>query len=259
MSTQIGLIYQTGFAGLKMRVRRMSDGGLPFSANAIEITGSRPGCYVGGFENVIAESDKQNGYFLAELWTADLSVLLTSAIGKITAEDDELNLFCGVTDPHSEQLFRIEAHAAQITLQGTTIVVNAAVSEGGTLTVYKGSDYRVRNGTALTVTVPDIGGSIAEILKDETKVESMLWGAGIGSGANQVTGTVEADDVVYLDNNTTRISIETTKEQTAAAKPDDCYEWHLKAIAPVVSNETDGDEAVRLEGTLKLRSERARS
>ena len=260
MSIQIGLIYQAGIGGLKMRVRRMTDGSLPYAADAIESTGSRPGCYVGGFINMISDADKQNGYFVAELWNSDVTVLLTHAVGKITTtEDDELNLFVGVTDPYGEQLLRIEAHAAQITLQGSTIVVNSAVSEGGNLVVYKGSDYRVRNDTALSITIPDVGGSIAAILKDDTKVETILWGGGRGESANEVTGTVDAANVLYLENNTTRIAIETTKEQTASATPDDCYEWHLKGIAPVVGDETDGDEAIRLEGTLDLRAERART
>lgn len=256
MSTNIVIDSQPGLGPLRIKLRSFADGGFPSDVTAGE-SPAGTGNYVGGFAG-IPDAAKQNGFVIAELWDSTNSVRLEKRMGKVTIDETNYLFAPAPTDLHSEQLDRMEAQTAQIFLQDKTIVVTTSTT-GGLISIKKGSDYRVRNSTAINLTIPDVGGALAAILKDDTEVASIIFGAGVSDSANNITGTVSAADVTYLDNNTTQILIEITKEQTATAEPGLCYEWHVKGIAPVVTGEADGDEAVRLEGTLELSAERARS
>ncbi len=126
--------------------------------------------------------------------------------------------------------------------------------------MYKGSDYRIRSNTALPIPVSDPGGVLHAILIDSDQVASIIFGAGVvgGSSANQVTGTVGTDDGIDLiyANNQLMIKVEVTSAQSADATASEDYEYHIKAIAPVVGVEPAGDEVVKISGCLDLRHER---
>ena len=129
-------------------------------------------------------------------------------------------------------------------LNGTPIKTVSRVSSGGEIVTYLGDDD---TGTdKLLIPVDDTG----EVLKTKLQAAtSVVFGAGTGSAANQIVGTIDANAISHADDITT-IPIEITSAQKAGAKAGPEYTYHIKSV-------TDGKESVEVEGCLELRNERA--
>ena len=142
-------------------------------------------------------------------------------------------------------------------LNSTPIKIVSPVAAGGEVTLYKGSDYRTRQTTSVDITVDDTGAVLQTKLQDALQVETILFGAGRSLDANDIVGTVDAGTITHAADVTT-IKVEITSSQLNAAEIADNYDYHIKAIAPVESGESVGDEEVVVSGTLHVRPERAR-
>lgn len=188
------------------------------------------------------------------LW-ANLTAMITGSGGSAawTAVSMD-NAPSGGGGDTSEQLTRIEEKTNLITTGKINIV--SPVTPGGDITLTKGSDYRVRSGTAIQVAISDAGAVLHAKLRDILQVKTIIFGAGRRGEANQITGTVDASTIAEA-NGTTTISIEVTAEQMSSASVSDDYTYHIKGIAPVVASEVAGDEAVQISGCLELLNERA--
>lgn len=184
---------------------------------------------------------------------AALLQLVEDDTGRTTAVDGSVaRIAQGSAADITAELQTIIAQTSLIT--STKVEVVSPVSKGGDVTLYRGSDYRVRSGTAIEIPVSDAGGVLHATLIDTEQIESIIFGAGEVSSANCVVGTISRDDLDFADNVLT-ISVEITAEQIQSQAA--CLDYHIKAIAPVVDGETRGDEVVKIEGDCEVRSERA--
>ena len=121
----------------------------------------------------------------------------------------------------------------------TPVNVINNVSSGGEITIYLGDDDTGSNA----IQIPHNGGSALR-----TKLQaatSVIFGAGTGDAANQITGTINQGDITD-----TIIPVEIPSANKVGAPIGDDYTWHVKAI-------TSGAEHVESEGALNLRAERA--
>lgn len=134
-------------------------------------------------------------------------------------------------------------------ISGARINVVSPVSPGGTVTLYRGSDYRVRNNTEISIPISDPGGTLHAILTDATQVASIIFGAGEGNAANRVVGTVNVDNLSYASDVLTAV-VELSADGITA--PAGEYEYHIKTIAPATA-----DECVRVAGCCVVRNQRA--
>ena len=148
-------------------------------------------------------------------------------------------------------------NAIQTSLSGaSTINVTSTVAAGGDVTLHIGSDYRVRQSTSIDIPVTDVGGALRDKLQDSAQVESVIFGAGRGSGANEIVGTVDPADITYASDVST-IKVEVTEAQLASVRAGDDFTYHIKAIAPVESGESVGDQEIIAEGCLVVKPGRA--
>lgn len=200
------------------------------------------------------------GEFSVTVGNVTVASFTAAALLQLVEEDT------GETTATAGSVARIaQGSAADITSELQTIIaqtslISAAkidvvspVTTGGTITIKRGSDYRVRNGTAINLKVVDTGGALHTILTDTDQVSSILLGAADANQTNRVTGTIAVADLVYASDELT-LPIEIISSEILSAAGD--LEYHIKTIAPVVSGDTAGDECVRIEGCMVVENER---
>ena len=130
-------------------------------------------------------------------------------------------------------------------LNSTPIKTVSNVSKGGEITIYVGDDDV--DGNAILLAVTDTG----EVLKAKLEAAtSVLFGAGTGSAANDIVGTIDKSAITAADGTTT-IKVEIPSANKPSTKVGEDYTYHIKAI------DSEGNEHVEVEGCLELRNERA--
>lgn len=136
----------------------------------------------------------------------------------------------------------VDAIAAATT--GGRLQTVGAVSPGGTIRLFAGSDYLAAIDSDLTRTVSDIGGALHALLT-AGDLDELLFGARPSAGASvQITGTITA--VSYASNVTT-ITIEIDQDNIPHGPYHDGWIYHI--------DRTDGDGNVSpplVEGCLEL-------
>jgi hypothetical protein len=164
----------------------------------------------------------------------------------------------GIGDASQTTLLAVQSlvNALAASLSGETQVnVVAPVSEGNTLTLILGDDYRIRSGTQVRLQIPDTTGAILTLLQADDTVIS--FGAGSGRAAGAIVGTVDPDNCTRASNVTT-VPVELTATQLSAADPRQVYTWQLKtAVTYTVGDDEETDRHTIAEGRLILLYDRA--
>jgi len=87
----------------------------------------------------------------------------------------------------------------------------------------------------LAVRIDDVGGTLLAYLQGAS-VTSVSLGAGIDSNVNQVVGTIDPDNGVYVDDVTTLYPQITSADITGPSS--DNYVYHVKAVDSVLGEQT---------------------
>lgn len=147
-------------------------------------------------------------------------------------------------------------NALAASLSGETeINVVSPVSEGNTLTLILGDDYRIRSGTQVRLQIPDTTGAILTMLQADDTVIS--FGAGSGRASGTISGTVDPDTCTRASNVCT-VPVELTATQLSEADPRQVYTWQLQtAVTYVVDDAEETDRHTIAEGRLILLYDRA--
>ena len=128
-------------------------------------------------------------------------------------------------------------------LSGTPIRVTGRVV-GGNITAYVDDDYKVRSGTALAITVADVGGTLSTKL-NAIGVANLAFGASRpGKTAGEITGTIAG---VANAANVTTITVEITACGSGLRPGEFTYQ-----IQSSQTHSSEVDDYIELEGLLTL-------
>ncbi|GAB5444213.1 MAG: hypothetical protein Fues2KO_45620 [Fuerstiella sp.] len=127
-------------------------------------------------------------------------------------------------------------------LSGKVVKVTSRVINGTDIVSYIGDDDV--GDDAAEVVIDDVGG----VIRDKLQAASAVHFAGGLDSANEITGTINADNITHAGGRTTiPVEIPSTGKPT---KANPSYEYHIKSVSD------SAKEFVRIEGTIDLRPER---
>lgn len=149
----------------------------------------------------------------------------------------------GLNGDQQAQLDYIETQVALLSA-GRSPQVISPVADGGTITAFIESDYRVRSGTQLRIPVSDAG-SVLHTKLTAIGVENLAFGAArANKPAGEILGSVAS--LSYASSVTT-ISIEITA-CGAGLRPDE-FIWQIQSSQ---THSAEFDDAIEVSGILQL-------
>jgi hypothetical protein len=195
----------------------------------------------------------QTGPVLAELDSASLAKFVTQDTGEVAAVPGSVAKLSqgagggGTGDAEQATLLEVQetVDAMAVSLAGAQVRVTRRVS-GSSMTAYMEDDFRVRSGTALSLTVTDPAGALHAKL-NAIGVAFLDFGASReNKPAGEITGTIES--IAYAANVLT-ISIEIS-ECAGDLRPGE-YTYQIQSSQEhLVGGETEIDDFIELSGLL---------
>jgi len=170
----------------------------------------------------------------ASALSADAVTEIQAGLARTGADGDTLETLSDQIDGLGGGGDATEANQIEIlaALSGGAVTAYSPVNAAGDVTIIKGDDYL---GTRLAVRIDDVGGTLLAYLQGAS-VTSVSLGAGIDSNVNQVVGTIDPDDGVYVDDVTTLYPQITSADITGPSS--DNYVYHVKAVDSVLGEQT---------------------